>query len=196
MESVRKRNVVVNDWNEENVATVTQWQKELEITSFVYSDNAEYYFNYIQNVNLATQIIASVIAIMSVVSITLGPIGGQWVIFGFDVAIACMAATITVLNALIKIKHWDTLLGLYTNYSNELNELWIDIESEMNMGSENRLEAEEFIKRIYGKYVSLKQNAPGITNTAAKNSRRKYQNNVFENQVWNQKFNKLLGAFP
>jgi len=190
--NVRKRNVVVNEWNDENVETVTRWQKELEITSFVYSDNAEYYDKYIQNIIILSQIMSAVIAIMSVVSITLGPIGGQWVIFGFDVAIALIAATVTVLNALIKIKNWDTFLRTYTNYSNDLNQLWIDIETELNMGSEHRIEADDFIKRIYGKYVNLKQNAPGITNRAATTSRRKYQNNVFENQVWNQKFNKLL----
>lgn len=181
-----------NEWTQENLDTVVKWQKDLEIMSFIYSDNAEYFNRYINNIVVTSQLLAGIITLTSLVAITLGPLGGQWVIFGFNIGVAFISAVIVVLNALIKIYSWDSKLQIYTNYSNNLSGLWVTIESEINIGDSHRLNANEFIKRIYGQYISIKQRAPPIAHADSTRSQRKYKENIFENQAWNLKFNKLM----
>lgn len=183
-------------WLKQNTDTIAGWKRDLELMAFVYTTCKERFVGYIQNILVATLAVSTVAAVLSAINVALG---GSFLGTGADYKTAILALNVVVLaatgvttglNGLIKIYGWDISSGQYNDFVGRIGGLWTVIDSELNMPAEQRAPAADFMKRIYGQYIMLKQLAPGIASGAVKAAYLQYQNAAYDNYVWENQFAK------
>lgn len=179
-------------WTIENSETVTKWQKDLEYTSFIYTDSAELYTKYVRVMLVITAIGTGLLAVLASLNIVLFQFNYSSALLAFLIVITLGAVFISGLNFAIIFFSWEEKSQSYSEYSARVYSIWKIIKDEMEIPKEQRNEARDFMKRIYGQYLSIKNQSPYIPISQAIKSERKYKNDIFENVKWNSLFGKRI----
>lgn len=180
------------EWTGQNTETIIRWQKDLEVLAYIYQDQSNYYASYIKHVLILSVIGSTIVAIMSTVNAANGiQLSGTYIIL-YNVVIAVIATLIGTINTLIPMFNWDNKFQDYKDYSDDLIRLWTSIELELNMAEKHRIDSDDYVKRIFGQYLTLKQQAPDMKDIDAETSQKKFKNKLYDNLLWEQKFKKKM----
>lgn len=177
-------------WSEKNVKIVEGWKESLEEASFVFNDTAEYYERLNQLVLVLSLILGSVMTVVSAISVTLISMQNQWVVLIFNIGMLSGSAIIAFVNSLEKVYSWDDKERQYGEHSQKLYALWLTLNTEMTLSNVQRFPAHDFIKRKIGEYGFLMQQGPYISMVDYNKSSHKYKNNIYNEEIWRNKFNK------
>jgi hypothetical protein len=203
-----------NGWTRETEETARKWQKDIEKSSFIYGELLANNDHRMQQALVSTLLLSVLITLLSTVSLVIGalvpqtqcgsgastiaPITGldvrslTWALFAFSVIQAVAAAGILVWNGLMKIYGWDQNVKKLTKFVQRLDSEWFVFETELNIPREQRQNGEDFIKRADGNYMHLMQECPPISGDDYVAANHKYQERLFGNFVWQQKFKQRI----
>jgi len=116
----------------------------------------------------------------------------RWVILAFNIITFLCAGVVTTLNGFVKIFGWDEKLKELTKFVQRLDSEWFVFETELNIPPAQRQDGTDFIKRADGNYMHLMQQCPPITAENYIAANKKYQERLFENFAWQQKFKQRI----
>jgi hypothetical protein len=179
-------------WTNENTTIIKLWQQKLEETSFVYEDTAGRYDRKVRAVLVLSLLIGSIMTVLSALTLTLGPLGNQWVVLGINVSLLAGSAFISIFNGLVKVFSWDDKAKIYSDYAQLLFAFWTVLDSEMTLPPEQRMRASEFIKRKVSENANLMQQGPLISMPDYNISKHNYKNSIYNEEAWNIKYNKKM----
>lgn len=182
------------NWTIENSETVIKWQKDLEYTSFIYTDAAELYAKYVRVMLLITAAGTGVSAVIASLNIVLFQFNCFTALLVFLIIATSGSVYISAFNFMAIFFSWEEKSQLYSEYSARVFSIWKIIETELKIPEEQRIEAKDFMKRIYDQYLKIKNQCPYIPISQASKSEQKYKNNIFENVKWNSLFNKRMSV--
>ena len=178
----------INDWNDQNTKTVKRWQLDIEKTSFVYGEIVTGVTLTMQRLLVSVLIINSLMTMFSALSITLAFLDIKFISVGFSIANGIGAVTVTIMLGIIKLYGMENLIRTFTKFIENLDNTWFAIETELNIGPDQRLNAKDFIKRYDGEYMHLMRQSPPISGEEYSNANRKYKERLFDDHMWSLKF--------
>jgi hypothetical protein len=189
---IKPRSQHRHGWTEENTSIVTGWKAKIEEMSFIYSDAALRYGRKLQVVLVLSLLVGVIMTVLSALTLTLGPLGNQWVVLGINISLLGGSALISVMTGLVKVFSWDDKGKSYGDYSQQLFAFWTVLDSEMTLPPEHRMRASEFIKRKVNENAGLLQQGPTISAADYSISTHNYKNSIFNEAQWNAKYNKKM----
>ena len=193
-----KYDIGENDWEEDITKTIIKWRDDIAKNSFIYGQLLDKKETYIQCVLIFTLILSIFMTILSGISVALSTlnvdINFQWVIFSFNIIMLISSGTITGLNGVIKIFSWDNQVKIFTKIIEKLDTQWFIFETELNIPSKQRQNAQDFIKRVDGEYMHLMQICPHIGVNDYVKANKSYQESLSNNLIWQHQFRKQIEA--
>jgi len=192
----------VNDWSPETEATARKWQRDIEKSSFVYGELLANNDHRMQQVLVTTLMLSALMTLLAALSAALGALqpatlgisaaGLKWTVFTFSVLIALSASMVMLGNGIMTIYGWDSNVKNLTKFVQRLDSEWFVFETELNIPKNQRQNGIDFIKRADGNYMHLMQQCPPISGDDYVNANQKYQERLFDNFVWQQKFKQRI----
>ena len=192
----------INDWSVETESTARKWQKDIAKSSFIYGELLANNDLRMQQVLVTTLLLSVLMTLLSTLSVALGALDFsslgvsattlKWAVFTFNIVTACAAAIVMVGNGLMKIFGWDLNVKNLTRFVQRLDSEWFVFETELNIPQAQRQNGTDFIKRADGDYMHLMQQCPPIDGDDYVSANQKYQERLFDNFVWQQKFNQRI----
>lgn len=179
-----------NDWTEKNEKTVRKWQSDIEKTSFIY---AEVLLDktFKMNVALVIALVSSILnTLLAALAVTLAFLELKWIGISFEIAILISSATAAIAMGLMKLFHLELRVEELIRFVEKLDNAWYIFEIELNMSSNQRTNATDFIKRADGQYLSLMQHCPMLNAREFSRANKRYQERLFDNYMWSRKFQK------
>jgi hypothetical protein len=180
--------LVVNEWDQQNTDTINKWQTTIKMTSFVYGDVLDKYTTYITNGMIINAVLGALSVAASGISVALGSFNNQWAVVGLTIFILLCSAGVTISTFARFMGGWDEKVRNYTIYCERLSALWMELRSEMDIDSSERLPATVFISRLHGQYMNLISQGPYIAESECKAALSKYKSNSSNNFAWNSKY--------
>lgn len=192
-----------NGWTPQVEATIRKWQKDIEKSSFIYSELLANNNNRMQQALVATLLLSALITLLSALSVALGALTTTvavnatttstsehitWTLFTFSIVQTLAGIGIVVWNGLLKVYGWDVAVQNLTRFVERLDSQWFVFETELSIPAAQRLNGDDFIKRADGDYMHLMQQCPPIMGDDYVAANQKYQERLFNNFVWQQKF--------
>ena len=184
----------VNNWSQSNLDTINKWQNDIQKSSFIYGQVLEGKEFYIQLILILTLFFGGMITILAGVSVAVSLLDTDptWITFSFSLIITIFGSTITGLNGVIKIFHWDEDIKSLTKIIEKLDDLWFVFETEMNIDVVDRENGKVFIKRMDGEYMSLMQLCPHLSLSDYVKANQSYQERLSKNLIWQKMFNQKI----
>lgn len=183
---------IINNWTQENEKTVKKWQLDIEKTSFVYGEvllNTTFKMNLIL---FTTLIINTLNSLLAALTVTLAFLNIKWVGISFEIVILISSGLATVLGGILKILKIDDRVQDLSKFVEKLDSAWFMFEVQMNVSSDQRGDAKDFIKRADSQYMSLMQQCPPINTKEYIKADHKYKERLFDNYIWTKKFHKQM----
>jgi hypothetical protein len=177
-------------WTNKNIETITTWKNDLEERSFVYNDCAEWYENAVRFVFLLSEVLGLGIAFAAIVNVIIGSFQHPWAVVVLNAGMAAAAAVIASTNGVSGFYGWTENYDKYSKHSQRLYIMWLSLDSEMSVSKGQRFRAPVFIQRKLGEYSYLMQQGPQISMGDYNNASHKYKNSLYDETLWNLKFNK------
>jgi hypothetical protein len=165
----------MNAWDDTSIATIKRWIDNIEKASFVYNDVLKNSEKNTTIVSYITLLITSSIALLSTLAVAFGTINVQWVVFAFNITILIISYVNSITAGVSKINGWHHTEKQYTKHIERLNALWFVLQSELDIPVAERINASDFIKRMYGQHTLLMQ-GPDIDDTKYMNATNKFKN--------------------
>lgn len=205
----------INGWSAATEGTTRKWQTDIEKSSFIYGELLANNDLRMQQALVSTLLLSVLITLLSSISVVIGAlvpsaqnicagntttpiVGGlnvdhlTWALFAFSIIQTLAAAGIMIWNGLMKIYGWDLNVKNLTKFVQRLDSEWFVFETELNMPPTQRQNGTDFIKRADGDYMHLMQQCPPINGDDYVSANQKYQERLFGNFVWQQKFKKRV----
>lgn len=184
--------MIENDWTEQNEKTVKTWQEDIQKTSFVYGEILSDVTIKLRQILIALLCINAVLTLLSTVNVALEFLNIKWLSIVFNITTAVGSAIVTVLAGLIKIYNWEDIITTYNTFIGYLDTIWFNIETELSINSDQRMNAKDFIKRYDGEYMYLMRQCPSISGEKYSRATRKYKQRMFEDQKWSLNFKQRI----
>lgn len=179
-----------NDWTEKNEKTVRKWQTDIEKTSFIYGE-VLLDKTLKMNIALVIALVSSILnTLLAALAVALAFLEIKWIGIGFEISILLSSAFAAVAMGLMKLFHLELRVEELIRFVEKLDNAWYLFEIELNMSSDQRTNATDFIKRADGQYLSLMQHCPMLNAREYSKANRRYQERLFDNYMWSQKFRK------
>ena len=179
-----------NDWTEKNEKTVHKWQTDIEKTSFIYGE-VLLDKTLKMNVALVIALISSILnTLLAALAVTLAFLDLKWIGIGFEISILLSSGIAAVAMGLMKLFNLELRVEELIRFVEKLDNAWYLFEIELNMSSDQRTNATDFIKRADGQYLSLMQHCPMLNAREYSKANKRYQERLFDNYMWSQKFRK------
>lgn len=159
----------VNDWTTKKVKLLKYWQEECRLYNWLYNQNVQYY----QHVNRN----------LSVISILLSAITGATLLNNSDppnpgiiLSFGIISIISSFIQGLRQFLDLDTKISANTFTSRQNSAIVIDIEEQLNLAREERINGVEFIKSIKTRKNEIIQSAPMISRARWSQLKKKIKN--------------------
>ena len=146
----------VNDWTTKKVKLLKYWQEECRLYNWLYNQNVQYY----QQVNRN----------LSIVSVLLSAVTGATLLNNADppnpgliLAFGIVSIISSFIQGLRQFLDLDNKISANTFTSRQNSAIVIDIEEQLNLAREERINGTEFIKSIKTRKNAIIQSAPLIS---------------------------------
>lgn len=146
-------------WNDSNIEVVRKWKKNLKHSSIAFSHLLDSNSSNLQRVLLISLIASACLSALQVLIVTLGAVQvNTWIIFGFNVFALLGSGFILIVSGLNQVYGWDGKVTDLTRIVEQLDSLWLTLDTEMNLPVSHRFNGNDFVRRVTGQYdIIMKQ---------------------------------------
>lgn len=161
----KRREVIVNDWTNENLLIIDTFKNTIKNSSIVYGKRMERNDRNLQRVLVLSLVFSSLLTLGSGIAVALGAITSvnTWVIFGFNISLLIFSAILLVVGGLNQVYGWDTKVDKLATFVEKLNSFWLLLDTEIKLSAENRFNAKIFLARVTGQYTGLLSECENIS---------------------------------
>ena len=167
-----------NNWTEENTNTVMNWRESLIKTSFIYQyiiDNYQRKYNIISVIMLFFSTISTLISAVTVTTQTINEHPYRLASFIISIVILAINAVGLFLNGLLKIYKFDDIFTSYSGYIDRVDHLYAIVDGQLTVPTEQRDDANIFIKEQSKVYGQLIQQSPNISISNYNSAMKQYR---------------------
>lgn len=159
----------VNDWTTKKVKLLKYWQEECRLYNWLYNQNVQYYQHVNRNLSIIS-ILLSAVTGATLLNNSDPPNPGLILSFGI---ISIISSFIQGLRQFLDL---DTKISANTFTSRQNSAIVIDIEEQLNLTREERINGLEFIKSIKTRKNEIIQSAPMISRSRWAQLKKKIKN--------------------
>lgn len=159
----------VNDWTTKKVKLLKYWQEECRLYNWLYNQNVQYYQHVNRNLSIIS-ILLSAVTGATLLNNSDPPNPGLILSFGI---ISIISSFIQGLRQFLDL---DTKISANTFTSRQNSAIVIDIEEQLNLSREERINGLEFIKSIKTRKNEIIQSAPMISRSRWAQLKKKIKN--------------------
>lgn len=181
---------VYNGWTKENINTVELWKDNLKKSLIVYNYVLEKYKKRTDFILIVAMSLGYMMTLIATICTTLSSMKGSyiWIIFIFSIISLCLSTLVAILNSILKIAGWSTLVTNYTSFLAKADDLYDVIANILELPDKLRINADSFIKQNNNTYLSLFKDPPFVYITdyenAIDNSKKILENDQFKNLIF------------
>lgn len=206
-------NLIINGWDEQTSNTVLKWQEDLLENSFTYGEKLEGNEVKLKRALNIALIVGAIMALLTTVAglliifldvekpICNDPLSPapsneatilKWIIFLINLFLALGAFCITITQGLARNDNLEPTIKLLTKYIGKVDGLWAVFETELSIGTDQRQNGRDFIKRQDGNYSHLMQDAPHMSTQEIITAKEAYIQKMKDHCIWQQKMDNEL----
>jgi hypothetical protein len=180
----------VNEWDKRASQTAHKWMENIKSTAFIYNFTM-FRFQGSRRKRLMVGMIAPFICtLLSVIAAALGLYIDVYYLIGINIVNAIITSIAGIAIGTIRVNGWDDKIQDYNTYTERLGALFSTFELELDMSKDQRIDADDFIKRMHGRYLTLITQGPGINDVETAAATAEYNANQFKNMSWNNRYGK------
>jgi len=181
--------IIHNSWTTKNIKTVQEWESIAEKSVFTHNILLEKYNKKVGQALISVLIFGSLATLLSCISSTISAISStssmdtifRWIVFGINVAIFILSAVVTIINGIIKIRKWNTIVADISAFIEKMDAFYMIVSSILLLQDTLRPDAIDFIKKEYTTYLNIMKSKPEISQSDYNSAEKKYGKYVENN---------------
>lgn len=165
----RSNYIIVNNWSQKKEKLLKYWQEECRLYTWLYTQNVEYY----QKINSRLSIINILLSVVTGATLLNNSSNSDGVNPHLVLAFGLISVVSSFLQGIRQFLDLESKISLNMVTSRQNSAIVIDIEEQLNLSREERINGNEFLKNIKTRKNEIIQNAPIISRSRWTQLKRK-----------------------